>query len=98
MHEAFTVTSEVSRKHVRTVHAWEPRRRAPNTPGSYAEPNHGGRLSRSDRSFGHGIRVAPSTTRATMSPTKPVLDFESTSHSTKHWRQFVMLISSWTIG
>ena len=25
--------------------------------------NHGGRLSRSDRSFGHGIRVAPSTTQ-----------------------------------
>ena len=64
MHEAFTVTSEVSGKHiVRTVHASEPRRRAPSTPGSYAEPNHGGRLSRSDRSFGHGIRVAPSTTQ-----------------------------------
>ena len=25
--------------------------------------NHGRRLSRSDRSFGHGIRVAPSTTQ-----------------------------------
>ena len=65
MHEAFTITSEVSSK----THCADgsclgtTTTRAEHARNAYAEPNHGGRLSRSDRSFGHGIRVAPSTTQ-----------------------------------